>query len=475
VRLAELRRRSFLARYLTLFGGETFSKLCVMAAFAYLARVLEPTQYGVVELALSITVFFVLSVESGMGLYGARVVAASPERIPSLVPHVMVLRVLLGVPAFAAILAVAAHYSSAGLGILAVNGLAILITPFLTQWVFQGLRQMQWVAAGAMIRNFTFVVLIVALVRPGSDLRLVAAAEVGGISVLALTNAFLLHRRLRVRLEWHDLIGGARRLLRDVWFIGFSDLTWACLWYSPTLIVGWIGTGGTEQVAWVAASVRIVLALHTFVFLYFFNLLPNLARELADGLDGWRDVMTRSVATSVWPAGLVAVGGTLIAPVMMPLVFGPPYAAAVRPFQIAIWMIPLAWFSGHFRFSLIAAGQQRWEFGVSAATAAVTVATGLLLGRYQGAAGAAAALLVGGIANTGLAIVASTRYVGRVPLAGTVGPVLIATALSLVLGLWVAAAVGYLAGATVGSLLYLGFAVRQENDLVGLVRRWFSR
>lgn len=154
-----LRHKSFAVRYLTLFGGETFSKVCVMAAFAYLAHVLPASDYGTIEWALSVTVFFVLGVESGMGLYGARVVAAAPERIPQLVPQIMLLRVVLGVPAFALILAVSAYYRVAGLGILAVNGIAVLLTPFLTQWVFQGLRQMQWVAAGSAIRNFTFVAL----------------------------------------------------------------------------------------------------------------------------------------------------------------------------------------------------------------------------------------------------------------------------------------------------------------------------
>jgi O-antigen/teichoic acid export membrane protein len=303
-----------------------------------------------VELALSITVFFVLGVESGMGLYGARIVAAAPERIPTLVSHVMVLRVMLGLPAFALILAVSAHYRFAGLGILAVNGLAILLTPFLTQWVFQGLRQMQWVAAGTALRNFTFVALVLLLVRPGSDIRLVALAEVLGISALALFSSFCLFRRLHVRPDWTGALAGAGRLFREVWFMGLSDFTWACLWYSPALIVGWLGLG-MERVAWVAASVRIVIALHTFVWLYFFNMLPNMAKELAVDVSGWRDLMTRSITTSIWPACLAAVGGTLIAPLLMPLVFGEAFGAAVRPFQIVIWMIPVAWFSDHFRFS----------------------------------------------------------------------------------------------------------------------------
>jgi O-antigen/teichoic acid export membrane protein len=368
-----MRQHSFAVRYLTLFGGETFSKLCVMAAFAYLAHVLAPADYGTIEWALSVTVFFVLGVESGMGLYGARIVAAMPDRVPQLVPQVMVLRLLLGIPVFIVILVAAARAESPAVGLLAVNGIAVLLTPLLTQWVFQGLRQMHWVAAGTALRNFVFVVLIVALIRAGSDIRLVALSEVAGIAALAIFNSIVLFGVLRVRLDWRDLTAGTARVFRDVWFMGFSDFTWACLWYSPAIILAWLGSG-MEQVAWIGASVRIVLALHTFVWLYFFNMLPNMAKEIASGIDGWIDLIARSMAASMWPACLAALGGTLIAPVLVPRIYGEAYQAAVLPFQIVVWMIPVAWFSGHFRFSLIAAGHQRWEFGVSAATAVVTVA-----------------------------------------------------------------------------------------------------
>lgn len=469
-----LRRHSFGTRYLTLFASETFSKLCVLGAFAYLARVLAPSEYGTVELALAITVFFVLGVESGMGLYGARIVAAAPERIPRLVPQVMLLRLLLGIPAYALILGAAARYRSAGLGILAVNGAAVLLTPFLTQWVFQGLRQMHWVAAGTAMRSLTFLVVVLAVVGPGSDIRRVAMAEVAGIAALALFNELILHGHLRVRLDWRDLIAGTRRVFRDVWFMGISDFTWACLWYSPALVIGWVGTGGDEQVAWVGAAVRIVLALHTFVFLYFFNLLPDLARELASSLDGWRDVMHRSLATSMWPAGLVAVGGALIAPLLIPAVYGEAFQQAVVPFQIAIWMIPLTWFSGHFRFSLIAHGEQRWEFAVSAATAVVTVGAGLILARRYGSVGAAAALLLGGAINAALAVVASGRRVGTVSIVRSAGRVAAATALSLAAGAAVQPAAGILAGATAASGLYCVVALSQK-DVRSVIRRWWPR
>ena len=82
-----------------------------------------------------------------------------------------------------------------------------------------------------------------------------------------------------------------------------------------------------------------------------------------------------------WPACLVAVGGTLVAPTLLPVVFGQAYSQAVLPFQIVVWMIPVAWISGHFRFSLIAAGRQDQDFVASSSGAPSSVAVELTCGR----------------------------------------------------------------------------------------------
>jgi O-antigen/teichoic acid export membrane protein len=444
--------------------------LCVFAAFAYLARVLTPSEYGIVELALSVTVFFVLGVESGMGLYGARIVAAAPERIPTLIPQIMLLRTLLAMPAFLLILLVAARYQTAGLGILAINGIAVLLTPFLTQWVFQGLRQMQLVAGGGVLRNLVFVGFVLAVIRPGSDIRWVAVAEVTGISALAVANAYFLHQRLGVQLDWHGLLAGTRRLFHDVWYMGMSDFTWACLWYSPALITGWMGLGHAEQVAWIAASVRIVMSLHTFVWLYFFNMLPNLAKEISISVDAWRDLVGRSLATSMWAACLIGVGGTLIAPLALPMIYGPEYAMAVRPFQIVIWMIPITWFSGNFRFSLIAAGQQRWEFVGSSVAASATVGTAFILIGAYGATGAAIALVVGAVVHTIAAIVASSLLIGRAGWFRAIRYVLLATAAALSVGLSIVTVAGVLMATTIGCLTFAAFAIRDKNEIVSSFR-----
>jgi O-antigen/teichoic acid export membrane protein len=462
MRIDHLKRHSFFVRYLTLFGGEGLSKLCGFCAFAYLARTLGPRNFGTVELALSVTVFFVLGAESGLGSYGARLIERTPSVASTLIPQVAVLRLMLGIPAYGTILFISESYGMPGVGILAIYGILVMLTPFFTQWVFQGLRQMQWVAAASALRYGVFAWLVVLFISKGSDTRLVAAAEVGGAVAVVILNTYIVRRVLHIRLVWRGAVVGALRLFKDTWFLGASDLAWAAMWYSPSVMIGWVAITRMHEVAWMASAVRIVMALHTFVWLYFFNLIPNLSREIHEGLAGWRDLLSRSMSSSTWAACLLALGGTFFAPIIVQTVYGPAYVPAVVPFQIAIWMIPVAWFSGHFRFSLIASGHQHLEFLASAAAGVTTIVAAYFGVRLHGASGAAVALLAGGLVNAVLAGFAMYRVIGPMQLTSALRPILTCAA-AVLIGLGVTVLSEARIGALAAVLFYAFCAVSGWN------------
>lgn len=465
-----LRRRGVGVRYLILAAGEVTSKLSVILAFAYLARVLGPRDFGLIELALSTTLLVVLGVELGLGSYGARLVETAPDRAPTLLPRAGLIRLALAVPAYLAMAGIAAMSGAASRGLLAVYGLIVLLAPFNTQWVFQGLRQMQWVAAGSLLRYGAFAVLVILLVRPGTDLRVVALAEVAGAATLAIFNSVILVRALRIQLDWRGAWSGAHAMFRETWFLGASDLAWMAMWLSPAIIVGWLDSGRTEEVAWIAAAVRVVMACHTFVWLYFFNLIPNLSRELHEGLEGWRGLIDRSVALSMWPACFVAVGGTFLAPFVMTTLFGQAYQAAVLPLQIVIWMIPVSWLSGHFRYSLIASGRQSLDFLASCAAAVTTVAVALAAGPVWGAPGAAVAVLSAGVVNTAVAALAVFNTIGAVGLRA-VAPALVTCAVSVFAGAAVCSLSGWPIGGAVACALYAAVGAARL-DFASVRRAW---
>jgi PST family polysaccharide transporter len=458
---------------LTLFVGEVLSKLCVFAAFAYLARVLGPSGFGLIELALSVTLFFVMAVDGGLGSYGARVVSARPEEAPRLLAQITATRALAAVIAYVPILLGSLFYGMPGAGMLAIYGLVVFAAPLFNQWLFQGFRKMHLVAAGTTLRNVVFAAMVFAFVRRGADLRLVALAEVAGAAALAVFVTVTIRRVLRMAPDSGGLVGGATCMLKQSWPLGASEVTWAALWYSPGIVLGALSTN--EQMAWLASPLRIVLALHTFVWLYFFNLLPALSRALVIGDAEWRSLTHRSLRTSMWMACLVALVGTLFAPVIVETVYGTDYADAALPLQIVIWMIPLAWFSGHFRYSLIAAGEQRWEFGALAMTVAVTLCAAWLTASSLGAVGAAISLVIGGAINGLLAWLAVARRVGTFGAATAATSSVVTCVVCVATGFAIAAAAGPTIGAVIATACYLIIAARRDTELIRLARVWLQR
>jgi O-antigen/teichoic acid export membrane protein len=103
-------------------------------------------------------------------------------------------------------------------------------------------------------------------------------------------------------------------------------------------------------------------------------------------------------------------------------------------FRAAIWIVPIAWMSGHFRYSLIAAQHPRRDYRAALAGAGTTIVLTLLLVPPLRSLGAGLALLGGTIANAAAAHVLARGVVPHVALRGTMAPSATACLVCLLLG-----------------------------------------
>src|ERR1041385_6082851 len=87
--------RRLAVNFLFLSCGEFTAKLLTFATFSYLARVLGPWYYGMLEFTLALMVFFTLPVDLGLGAYGAREIARKPQHASRLLHEITGLRLLL--------------------------------------------------------------------------------------------------------------------------------------------------------------------------------------------------------------------------------------------------------------------------------------------------------------------------------------------------------------------------------------------
>lgn len=382
--------------FLSLAGAEAVSKALTFAAFAYLARAAGPVGFGYVEFAGAVLLCAGLVVDQGFGPYGAREIAKSPQRTSQLVAEIISARIALAIAAYGAItvLALFVNRTPVITQLLLIYGLSLLFMPLMLAWVFQGHDRMQTVAIVQVIRQAIFAVVIFAFVRSATQLWVIAVAEVFAVCGAALYSLWIYRRsfqepiRLRLAISKSLFIEGAP--------IGLSQMFWVVKMFGATLIVGLVASA--TDLGLFASAMRILVALHTFVWLYYFNLLPTMARAWAAGANSFNELIRRSMRDMAW---VCAGGGLLwvaVAPMVVTGVYGQAFAPAASTLQWLAGACVAAGISGHYRYGLIAAGRQNIEMLVSALGAVLAIVWILIGYAQSGPRGAAAGLCIAEVA-----------------------------------------------------------------------------
>jgi O-antigen/teichoic acid export membrane protein len=256
--------------------------------------------------------------------------------------------------------------------------------------------------------------------------------------------------------------------VRDASPIGLAELAWAFMWYFCTVLLGFLAPDQT--LGWFGASHRMVMAMHTFVMLYFFNLLPSISRCSGLPHEHLLQLMDDSLRFAAWAGLLIAPLFTVLAPQVLTLAFGAPFHDGWRIFAVLVWVLPVAMLSGHHRYILVAYNHQKWLLIFTSVAAAVAVLLAFaLIPLYRGL-GAAWALLIANIVNFALVYFAVRKLVVEVPVHRQLYAPLAALGLAslclLALSRWSLAAAVCAAGA-----VYVGVFLKSDGPRLALFLR----
>lgn len=407
---------SRLARNFFLLGvGEFAAKLFGFVAFAYLARVMGPKEFGQIEFTLAVIAFCTLLVDSGLGTYGAREIAKHETGIERLTFHVMVLRFMLALGIFAllAIGTVASNRPWSTQELLLLYGLTLLVLPTHLSFVFQGRELMGTVATASVLRWSVFAAGILLLAPRPAKIWIVPLIELSAIVSVAIFYFVSFGRgfgSLRQRIDYVFLL----RLWRGALPIGASEFVWALKVYFATVTLGILING--PEVGWFGAAHRIVLSLHTFIWLYFFNLLPAIVRSTHGAPEARDRLMQISMRVTLCCGVLLGITGTMFAGPILRLIYGSQYQGSVPVFQVLIWLLPLALISGHYRYLLIGYGRQKLEFLSAVCGAGVNITLNIFLTPSYGVQAAAWALIASEFIIWGLTYYFVQHTITQVPI-----------------------------------------------------------
>lgn len=384
--------RTIVRNFLSLSGAEAIGKVLTFLAFAYLARQFGAARYGMIEWAAALLMCASLIVDQGFSSYGAREIAKFPDRTAKLVSQIVTARFALSAAAYAGLAAFATLYidDAAVANLVLIYGMSLWILPLLLQWVFQGHDRMHLVSATQVVRQAVFAGVIFLFVAGADDLAIVGIAEIAavgaaaGLGLLFYGAVFPQHLDLKPTISVEGLRSSA--------VIGLSQLFWVLKMFGATVIVGIVATPTDTGVF--GGAMRIFIAAHTFVWIYFFNLLPSLSRSWQNDRNEFIRLQRSSMRLILLTGTAALAAGLVFAPNVMTTVYGPEFLIGAATLRALAAACLLAAFSGHYRFGLIAAGKQNLEM-LSSAAGALAALILIPAGYYwDGITGAGLGLLV---------------------------------------------------------------------------------
>ncbi len=426
----------------------------------YLARVLEPAGYGILNWGLAFLAYFTFAADLGMGVYAMREVARSEEQARRLPGHVLFLRFSGALVTFAVFLGVVWLLEEEPLFKLtvAVLGLSLFAHAVELGWVYHGLQRLSVVAVRNVIASAVTLAGVFVLVQRPEQVVLGAAVMVAAI---ALPNLWLLVTYAREfgrprftfdrRLWWAMLVPALP--------IAASHLLTTINTNLDQVMLGLLRT--ETEVGWYAAAYRVVTAATIPWQIAFQAFVPSLASAVGD--PAAMRARAHPFVTALYALGLpIAVGGFLLAPDIV-TVFGAEYAPASLPLGILMGSLGLMYARVAYGGCLLAWDRQRIYTGVLALGAVLNIVLNLTLIPRYGIGGAAVATLASeAVVTVGSGAVHYSMV--RELCLGALGRTVVATALGVALPLLAAQALGVppllAAGAAVAGYAVAALALR---------------
>lgn len=390
-------------RFLALGVGETAARLVAFAVTVYLARTLGADRYGLLVAALTVVMYLTFVVDAGMEMVGVKAVAADPERVPALLARVLGSRLVIAT----AILVVTAALAAALLPpqdgqALTLYAGTLFGTALGTRFVHLGLDRAGYAAWSRVLGESLVALIVLTAVRQPDHLLRVPMAQIIGDVTAALVLLRLLppsRRPAGLRVDLPDTLA----LLREARPMILHGVLGLAIFNSDFLFLRVLKDAAS--VGYYAVAYTLISFVQNLGVAYTMSLIPTLAVRRADRA-GAQAAVDDGMAQAMFGALPVTVGGLLVAPALVTMMFGAGYVPSVAPLQVLLLLVPIALVRNVWQAVLVAYDRQDLMLRTVVWAAGVNVVLNVVLIPPFGMIGAAAAT----VATEGVRTWLSARY-----------------------------------------------------------------
>jgi O-antigen/teichoic acid export membrane protein len=397
----------------SLLVSDAGSRLIGFLVTAYLARVLAPSAFGVLNIGLAALGHLSILGSPGIQIVEARNVAAKRPGLLERTGGVITLRLLLAciLLLLTWTVTVLAISSPAVRDVVRLYSASLIPYALLLDWPFQGREDFVRLGVSRLLTYVVFGAVAVLLVRSANDLVLAPVAFLAGNIVTALFLGIAFIRVIgRPALSWNP--GLVRTILRDNFSVGVASFLAQVVSNFPPLVVGYFLEN--RDVGIYSAALKLVFVFLIIDRLFGALFMPVVTRYVAERgeeVPFLLTVTTKVLLILLIPATL---SGIALSRVAILLVFGDGYAEAAPLMQIMMVFAMVTVLNTLFVSTLIGSGREHdYSRSMIIGTAVLAITVVVLTPLFH-TVGAAWALLAGEL-STLILMVRGARAVTVLP------------------------------------------------------------
>lgn len=445
--------------------GDAGTRLLGFAITVYLARILSPEGFGLINIGLAVLGNLGILASPGISLLETRNVAAEAEEVQERASGVLILRLIIAAilcsVTWLIVVAIPAGRESGAITLLYVASLLPMAVSL--DWFFTGKERIAMVSASRLLNYAVYGLVVFCTVRSVQDAVFAPAAFLAGnwaASILLLVVYAGWFGRVEIR--WQPAFWW--RILKENLPVGAGMFLGQLVVNLPPLVLG--SFAGAAAVGRFSAASKIVFLFLVIDRLFNTLFLPVVSRYLARKLDEVGELYRIMVKGTTITMAAIGVAGALLAPWLMRVIYGQAYEASYSLLERLMAYVFLTVVNSVFVCTILGAGRTTEYLRVTAiggSVLAVAVALGTL---FMGEEGTTLGVVLGEASVVGLSMFESRKIV-RVSTPGSEAGIIVGTVGILLLPQLtrsLSPTFGWLAGAllVVGVFLILGGINRNE-------------
>jgi len=342
--------------------GDIIFKAMSFVISIYLARMLGVVHYGWITIGFSILGYAVWFTDLGLEQIGTRDAAKPVEKRRNNISTYFITRFLLSLSVIipGLIILYLLNIPAGQKYLYMVLLCAALPHALLLHWYFKGRQQFKTFTLGRILQNGIYLVLLVTLLSYYFDPIWVGVAYLGGISISAL---FLIYKMHQLRLLCQPLPNIQQMIstIKEGLVIGSGNIMTQVVILLPPICIGYFL--GDRQAGWYGVAFKLVLGGMMLDYIFNTLYLPLLTKATVDKSTlEITENLTSVTKIVAFVAILSGFGLYILAPLIIPILFGEAYAASILILQILCWFVTFTLINSVFTFGLIALGKDKAYF-----------------------------------------------------------------------------------------------------------------